>query len=462
MLDFPASPTVGQQFTAAGVTWTFDGTKWTASGLGVAYLPLTGGTLTGNLTVDTSAGPNPVALTLNAQNLQDRALIGRVNNSQVWKMSLGDATSLSSGNVGVNFSLTSYDNVGAVLATPLTITRSGQVTIPNLSAPQAIGDNRILNPDMRIDQRNNGAASTAFANGAYTIDRWKYISTGAGQFNVGRNLGPPGVFAPGFPYCLGFGSQSARVLAAGDTFGINQPIEADMVSDLAWGTANAQPVTLSFWALSNQTGTFSGSIRNADTSTRSYPFTFSLPTAGTWTKIAVNIPGDTAGTWAGSGNGQGVQIAFDLGSGATFRGSANAWTAGNFVGATGAVSVAAVNAGTFYVTGVKLEIGSVATPYNRQSLTKSLADCQRYYQTGALQTFGYAAGAGNAASAVYPYPVVMRASPTLTPTWTTQSNGTGSLGVSSTLPTAFYGVSAVATGAGNVNCSGTFTASVEL
>ena len=152
-----------------------------------------------------------------------------------------------------------------------------------------------------------------------------------------------------------------------------------MIGDFAWGTSGAQPVTLSFWARSSLTGTFTGSLTNY-AGTRSYPFTFSLPAANTWTRIVITIPGDTAGTWVMSGNCGALSVTFDLGAGANFSGPAGAWASGNFVGATGAVSVVATNAATFYVTGVKLEIGSVATPFNRQSLAKSMADCQRYYE----------------------------------------------------------------------------------
>ena len=152
-----------------------------------------------------------------------------------------------------------------------------------------------------------------------------------------------------------------------------------MVSDFVWGGANAQPVTLSFWAFSSLTGMFSVVNRNAAAS-RAYPFTYSIPTANTWTRIVVAIPGDTSGTWTLSGNGQGVVVIFDLGSGAVYRGPAGVWAPNGYCGATGTVSVVGTNGATFYVTGVKLEIGSVATPYNRQSLAKSMADCQRYYQ----------------------------------------------------------------------------------
>ena len=239
-----------------------------------------------------------------------------------------------------------------------------------------IGDNRIINGDMRIDQRNAGAAGTA---SAYTVDRWQYVGAQASKISWQRSSSGPVNF--GFPYALWLNSTSAYTPLAGDYFFFNQPIEADMITDFAWGTPQAQPVTLSFWAWCSLAGTLSGAIRNGTTPTRSYLFTFSLPTASTWTKIVVTIPGDTGGTWLASGNGVGLYLRFDLGSGSTYRGAAGFWANGDYMGVTGAQSIVATNGATFYVTGVKLEIGSVATPFNRQSLAKSMADCQRYYQT---------------------------------------------------------------------------------
>ena len=291
----------------------------------------------------------------------------------------------------------------------------------------AMGDNRLINGDMRIDQRNNGASGNG-ANNAYVVDRWYAQNTPVNHLTWGRNLNAV-QSAVGFPYYLGVQSSAAYTAAAGDIFQVIQAVEADAVSDFAWGTANAQLVTLSFWALSSLTGTFSGSIRNYAT-TRSYPFTFSLPAANTWTKIVITIPGDTGGTWVMSGNGGALFLTFDLGSGSTSRGAAGTWASASYTGATGAVNLVATLNATFYVTGVKLEVGSVATPYNRQSLAKSMADCQRYYwdaanggSSGVIQVSAYGATGGGAGYfGSVKLPVTMRATPTVTPRNLTYTN----------------------------------------
>ena len=284
--------------------------------------------------------------------------------------------------------------------------------------PVAMNDNRIINGDMSRDQRNNGVSGTATQ--TYTVDRWFYGATQPTKGTWGRsgtNLANNG----GFPYCLGFTSSSAFTSAATDLFHFHQRIEADMMSDFAWGTPNAQPVTLSFWASSSLTGTFSGSVTNGAAGSRGYPFTYSIPVANTWTKIAITIPGDTVGTWTLQGNAEGARVFFDLGCGANNRGPANAWSSTVYVGVTGSVSVVGTNGATFNVTGVKLEIGSTATPFNRQSLAKSLADCQRYYSdpsnggaTPIYQAVMNATGAGGVTTPMLFLPVSMRAQPTLT------------------------------------------------
>ena len=101
--------------------------------------------------------------------------------------------------------------------------------------PLATGDNRIINGDMRIDQRNNGAAGNAI--NAYTVDRWRQcLAAQAAKFNWQRVASS----MPGFPYCLSVNSQSAYTSLAADYFAFRQPIEADQISDFQWGTSNAR------------------------------------------------------------------------------------------------------------------------------------------------------------------------------------------------------------------------------
>ena len=350
--------------------------------------------------------------------------------------------------------------LGSVKVDGTSIKAAADGTISTVLVP--MGDNRLINGDMRIDQRNNGASGTGTS--VYTVDRWMYTGTQTFKGTWGRQS--PGPI--GFPYFLSFTSTSAYAVLAGDTFLFNQNIEADMISDFAWGTANAQPVTLSFWAASAYAGTYSGAIANygsGGTSTRSYPFTFSIPTSGVWTKIVVLIPGDTVGTgWLMSGNGVGAFLRFDLGSGATWRAPAGTWATGNYVGVTGAVNIVATNGAVLQITGVKLEIGSVATPFNRQSLAKSMADCQRYYQIGtARMSLGCSAWQtawGNLLG--YTFPVAMRATPTMTTAVSSPSNTTGTTCTPVNLSGYNLSFSVTATGSGADTGSANWTASAEL
>jgi Collagen triple helix repeat (20 copies) len=334
-------------------------------------------------------------------------------------------------------------------------TMTGPLAVPQgISAPQVMGDNRLINGDMRIDQRNNGASGTASA-GAYTVDRWQYNGAQVAKITWQRSASG----LPAFPYYLSLISSSAYTSLATDYFYACQYLEADMVSDFVFGTASAQSVTLPFWAYCTKTGAFSGSIQNY-AGTRSYPFSYSIPTASTWTKITLTIPGDTAGTWVMSGSAGSVVLNFDLGSGANFRGAASAWAAGNYLGVTGAQSIINTNAAQLGITGVKLETGSVATPYNRQSLAKSMADCQRYYYAGNILL----AGSDNAGVGVgigYGLPVSMRASPTVTLIGASGNSNIGSAALGALSTRDIYATGVVGA-SGGFQLQYQWTASAEL
>ena len=297
--------------------------------------------------------------------------------------------------------------LGGVKADGATIKVAGDGTLS--TAPPPTNPNRIINGDMMIDQRNGGASGTT---AGYTIDRWAYTNstapTGRGTWQqVASAAGGP-LIGMGFGYCLNFVSSGAYTPAAADNFSFFQAIEADMVTDLLWGTANAQPITLSFLVSSSLTGQFGGVIANAKTGTRVYPFSFNLPVASTWTKISITIPGDVAAGWTMNGNGLGLAVRFDLGSGANFRAPAGAWTAGDIRGATGDVNVVGTNGANFALTAVKLELGSVATPFNRQTMARSLLDCQRYYQFGQMYLAGYVSAAAQGFAYGVPAAVPLR------------------------------------------------------
>jgi len=223
---------------------------------------------------------------------------------------------------------------------------------------------------MVIDQRNAGASTTPAV--TYTLDRWQGVNTQASKFTVQQNAGsvtPP----VGFINYLGVTSSSAYSVLTGDTFYMVQYVEGLNCSDLAWGTANAKTVTLSFQVYSSLTGTFGGSLANS-AGNRAYPFSYTISSANTWTSISVTITGDTTGTWLTT-NGIGIQVRFGLGSGSTYTGTAGAWGTANATQPTGSTSVVGTNGATFYITGVQLEVGSTATSFDYRPYGTELALC---------------------------------------------------------------------------------------
>jgi hypothetical protein len=297
----------------------------------------------------------------------------------------------------------------------------------NLNAPNTFGfKNRIINGDMRIDQRNAGASVTPTADATYTIDRWSSRLGAASKFSIQRNAAsvtPP----VGFTNYLGITSLSAYSIGSSDYFAEEHRIEGFNIADLAWGTASAAPVTISFWIRSSLTGTFGGAITN-NAQNRSYPFTYTINSANTWEKETITIAGDTSGTWL-TDNNVGAAIRFGFGAGSTFSGTAGAWSAGNFFSATGATSVVGTNGATFYVTGVQLEKGSTATSFDYRSYGTELALCQRYYWKATLPGATFTTNLSTHATTRMP--VTMRAIPTLdsgaTFTAATGNNGTVAL-----------------------------------
>jgi hypothetical protein len=233
--------------------------------------------------------------------------------------------------------------------------------------------NRIINGAMVFDQRNAGASVTPAAN-TYTLDRWRMLFGGSATSKM--SFQQSSTAPAGFINSIIATVVSAYSVTGSDSINISQRIEGLNVADLAWGTASASTVTLSFWVRSSLTGTFGGSLKNS-AEDRSYPFTYTISSANTFEQKTVTVAGDTSGTWLTT-NGIGLIVNFSLANGGTTAGTAGTWASTNYNSATGATNVVATAAATFYITGVQLEKGSTATSFDYRPYTTELQLCQRY------------------------------------------------------------------------------------
>jgi hypothetical protein len=303
--------------------------------------------------------------------------------------------------------------------------------------------NRIINGAMTISQYNGTSSSTPAGDG-YFIDRYRTVFSGSSKFTLGQNLNsvtPP----TGFINYLGLQVATAGSIGVSDYNTFAQYIEGFNVFDLAWGTANAKTVTLSFQVYSNITGTFGGALQNSATD-RSYPFIYSIPVANTWTTISLTIAGCPDGTWLTT-NGVGIRVNFGLGVGTTYSGTAGIWAANNYRSATTAISIMGSTSNVFYITGVQLEVGTQATGFEYRQYGTELALCQRYY-LNSVNGNSLVCNAGTYQSAQFP--VSMRLAPAVTATATA-----GTFTVAGTNVLGFFGSNAVTSNT-------TYVATIEL
>ena len=231
--------------------------------------------------------------------------------------------------------------------------------------------NIIINGAMNIHQR--GGTSTGEG---YVLDRWHIWSNPTGKHTVSQDTEAP----VGFKYSMKWTSASAYTPTSGKYFYTGQKIEGHNWDKLEYGTANAKTITISFWARSSITGTWSGIVKN-NAQNRTYPWEYTISLADTWEYKTVTVPGCTDGTWL-SGTSAGAWIYFCIGSttsGTTYLGSANSWQNTNLIGTTGSNSLVNTNGATLYITGVQVEEGSIATEFEHRSYGEELALCQRYY-----------------------------------------------------------------------------------
>lgn len=235
--------------------------------------------------------------------------------------------------------------------------------------------NRLINGSAIIDQRFATSALALNAGFQYGLDRWKATrsnSFGTLQQSVGGGAGAT-------PNVIAYVVTTGAAPAAGDVNAFEQDIEGLMVPDLLWGTANAQPITISGLIQSSAAGTIAMAIQNS-AKDRSYVFTVAVPMAGVITPFAITVPGDTGGTWLTT-NGVGLRFIVDMGSGTNLNaGAAGAWQAGNFTRVATALIPAATTGVQVDLTAAQIEIGSTATAFEQRPFSVELALCQRYFE----------------------------------------------------------------------------------
>jgi hypothetical protein len=241
----------------------------------------------------------------------------------------------------------------------------------------------------------------------YATDRFFGIGqTADGVFSIAQSSVAPDGFRNS-TLCTVTTADSS--IGASQFYLFSQKIEGFNIADLMWGTASAQPVTLSFWVRSSLTGTFGGSLRNSDAN-RSYPFSYVISSANTWEYKTITVAGDTTGGWV-TDNGIGIRLAWSLGDGSSRLGTAGAWTSNNNSGVTGQVNLIATSGATFYITGVQLEEGTAASPFENRLYGTELVLCQRYYQQSKASLS--VADSSTGVRGMIPLRVQLRAEPSL-------------------------------------------------
>ena len=245
--------------------------------------------------------------------------------------------------------------------------------------------NLIINGAMNVYQR--GTADVVDSTATFSLDRWYCYLKGGALATVTQDTDVPAG--------QGFGFSHKIDITTGDALGtstditrLSYDIEAQDLQHLEYGHANAKTMTLSFWIKSTITGTYIAAFYQKDSAgDRILSKSYTVDSADTWEKKTITIEGDASGT-INNDNGAGMMLNFGLGAGSNWTSGtlATSWqnydATDQFTGQVNAVSSASNN---IYITGVQLEVGSVATDFEYRSFGEELALCQRYYEKSYAQ-----------------------------------------------------------------------------
>ncbi len=279
--------------------------------------------------------------------------------------------------------------------------------------------NIAYNGAMQISQRSTSETGVGGSSGYFTLDRFKIVASGtAGRVTMSQSTDTPN----GFSNSLKLDCTTADTsIASGEYFFLSQYIEGQDVQQLKKGTSDAEKVTVSFYVKGNASATYTLELEDADNS-RQNSQEFSVTTS--WTRVVKTFVGDTTGT-LNNDNGNSLNLNIILHSGSDLAGgthTSNVWhSTANQRAGDNLTSIFDSTDREFFITGLQLEVGSTATPFEHRSFGEELALCQRYYhQSGYLATTHYGGGSAcavafnaNESGGANNFPVTMRSAPTI-------------------------------------------------
>lgn len=294
---------------------------------------------------------------------------------------------------------------------------SDAVTVAKVADTVSLGRrNLVINGDMKVAQR--GTSQTGITSGNnFLVDRFKFKNTTSGTWTQEQDSDVP--TGEGFIYSWKASCTTADTsLDSSSQLRFIYSPEAQDMNHLMYGTANAKTTTLTFWVKSNKTGTYTLSAEGSHGAGRYYQTTYSVSTADTWEKKTITITGDTdtGEDWNDDSSGF-FALSWWMAAGSSINGSGftqDAWgTDADYSELVGGqtVNLADSTSNNFYITGVQLEVGDTATPFEHRSFAEELALCQRYYQRisgtyGSTQGLGTGFGTSNTVTTVDIFPPV--------------------------------------------------------
>ena len=286
------------------------------------------------------------------------------------------------------------------------------VTTAKLAASSAlVGKNLVQNGAMTIAQR--GTVTGLGAANAYGLDRWAVvIANVASRVIISQDTDTPAGYA--FSQKIDCTTVDSSV-ATNDLMSVGCKVEGQTtgLQNLLWGTSDAKTVTLSFWAKTDRTG--GGNMGVTIQSAGTDYYATSVAITSTWTKFTVVVPG-SENTVTQNDNAGRLQVSFTLISGSTFIQTAETWTTSSAWAVSGQTNFMDNTANNVWFTGVQLEVGSVATDFEHEDISVTLAKCQRYLEIAGGEADALLAVAQcrttTAADGVLKFRVKKRANPT--------------------------------------------------